>query len=180
MVDPVKEAQKLLAGQNIKAAPVPVEQIAQCLGARIVYKELSEDDFSGMIYSGDDEIVIVINSGHPQTRQRFTIAHEIGHLVLHRDVLGTKVHLDRTFQFRLHRDKRSSLGTDRLEIEANKFAAELLMPTQLIKREIENTYIEIDDDETIKSIAQKYHVSSAAMSIKLLETFESDFERVRI
>src|SRR3954470_4270018 len=68
--------------------------------------------------------IIGINSSHPETRKRFTIAHEMGHLVLHQ---LDQVHVDKQFLVKL-RDDISSQAIDPHEIEANAFAAALLMP----------------------------------------------------
>lgn len=107
---------------------VNVAAMAEARGAAVVY-EAFPHDVSGMLVRQDDSIVIGVNQDHPESRQRFTIAHELGHLILHRGrplvVDSVRVNL---------RDSRSSMATDLEEIEANSFAAELLMPRDLVLR----------------------------------------------
>ena len=76
--------------------------------------------------------VIGINSAHPKTRQRFSIAHEIGHLVLHDK---KELFIDKVVRVNF-RDAKSSMAIDHNEIEANQFAAELLMPRELVRQQI--------------------------------------------
>ena len=83
---------------------MPVHKIARCSGARIV-KVSGEDDISGFLYPGKPP-VIGVNKAHAQVRQRFTIAHELGHLKLHEH---KQVHVDREFRVRF-RSGASSRG----------------------------------------------------------------------
>src|SRR5687767_400614 len=113
---------QVLEENEITEAPVDVERIAASLGID-VRKTPTEDDISGFLLTqGDGLCVIGVNSLHHPNRQRFTIGHEIGHFALH-DKAG--VHVDRRV-VRL-RSSASSTGEDTEEIEANRFAAELLM-----------------------------------------------------
>src|SRR5258708_36841703 len=87
-----QKAVKLLDELGIDELPVPIEEVAISLGAEIDYVPY-DGDVSGMLYRGDDEhILIGVNSRHASTRQRFTIAHEIAHLKMHK---GTPMFIDR-------------------------------------------------------------------------------------
>ena len=86
-----------------------------------------------MIYIKDGVPIIGVNSLHHPNRQRYTIAHELGHLELHRQLITSEVHVDKGFPV-LMRDPKSATGTELHEIEANQFAAELLMPRTLIEQ----------------------------------------------
>ena len=86
-----------------------------------------DDELSGMVYIKEGTPIIGVNSLHHPNRQRFTIAHELGHLELHRPMITSSVHVDKNFPA-LMRDPRTATGTERIEIDANRFAAELLMP----------------------------------------------------
>jgi Zn-dependent peptidase ImmA (M78 family) len=103
-----------------------------------------------------------VNSSHPIQRQRFTIAHEIGHLLLHAD---ENLHVDRNFPIGL-RSGISSKSVDANEIEANQFAAALLMPADFIAEDIK-PFIGTDVMFAIRKLAQQYRVSEQAMSIRL-------------
>jgi len=158
--------QELLRGQI--EPPVNVEEIARALGASIQPFDM-EDDVAGVLYRQGDHRVIAINSRHSPTRQRFTIAHELGHLALHR---GQEVHVDQTFRINL-RDPLSAQGQDVEEIEANAFAANLLMPLTWLRRDFRGDTIDLEDDAEIVALAERYQVSLQAMLIRLTTLFGS-------
>src|ERR1700730_11291352 len=129
--DPATRVKEILTQFGVRAPPVPVDRIAKGLGAQLRFSPLDEE-LSGMIYISEDTPIIGINSLHHPNRQRFSIAHEIAHLVLHPHLLSGKVHVDKEFRVQfvtLNRDGTSALGTEKIEVDANQFAAELLMPT---------------------------------------------------
>jgi Zn-dependent peptidase ImmA (M78 family) len=65
------------------------------------------------------------------------------------------------------RDDQSSTGNDGEEIEANAFAAALLMPMQLMRQEIMKNKLDLDDDKAVAELAKRFNVSSTAMSYRL-------------
>jgi Zn-dependent peptidase ImmA (M78 family)/transcriptional regulator with XRE-family HTH domain len=92
-------------------------------GLRVVGADLPEDDIEGAFLTVPecDASVALINRSKPALRQRFTLAHEYGHLLLHR---GREVIVDEAiFQ-----------TTSPVERQANAFAAAFLMPKALIER----------------------------------------------
>src|SRR5947207_958730 len=119
-------AKKLLAEHRVSAPPVPVEEIARELGVRVSFEHF-DPEISGILYRDGSNAVIAVQATHPKTRQRFTIAHEIGHLRLHK---GRPMFVDRSVRVD-RRDENASLGIDPDEIEANSFAAALLMPEDM-------------------------------------------------
>jgi Zn-dependent peptidase ImmA (M78 family) len=123
-----KKAAELLHAASVNRAPVPVETLAERAGAVIRYEPF-DGKLSGMLYRSDDGAVIGVNSLHPAVRQRFSIAHEIGHLLLHEPELHVDEHA-----FVAFRDPESSKASDPAEIEANQFAAALLMPADLLMK----------------------------------------------
>jgi Zn-dependent peptidase ImmA (M78 family) len=116
-----------------------------------------------MVYRDGDRIVVGVNSLHHPNRQRFTIAHEIGHLLLHR---GKEVHIDRTFRVNL-RDDVSSKAVDQEEIQANRFAAELLMPRGMLIEDLKTQQIDYENEEALGELAKRYRVSLQAMTFRL-------------
>jgi Zn-dependent peptidase ImmA (M78 family) len=108
---------------------IPIELIAAGLGATIVVKDLINTD--GRIVFGERRALITVNSGiEYEGKRRFTIAHEIGHLILHKD------------SFQIHNDTDATLEyfkKGHQETEANEFASELLMP-ELLFRQISDEY----------------------------------------
>jgi Zn-dependent peptidase ImmA (M78 family) len=165
--NPEVDAQETLQTCGISSIPVDVEAVARHLGAKVIYKDTFDDDLCGMLYREGSDIIIGVNKSHFPYRQRFTIAHEIGHLVMHSHIIN-QVHVDRKFTEQLKRDKRASLGLDRIEIEANRFAAELLMPTAELLKAVDDR---MDIENGLTQLADEYEVSVQAMTIKLARLF---------
>jgi Zn-dependent peptidase ImmA (M78 family) len=159
----------LLQESNVTERRVPVERIAERYGIDIRREAIDDEAISGFIarQSGRNAI-IGVNNIHSSTRQRFTIAHELGHFFLHGDQGQQEVHIDRTQQFQVKlRGPASSQGVDNEEMEANLFAAELLMPARFLVRDFQGFDPTDEDDETVADLAEKYGVSEQAMSIRL-------------
>jgi Zn-dependent peptidase ImmA (M78 family) len=156
------KATEVLREANVTTLPVPVGDIVKQLGVDLTY-EAYDGDVSGMIYRYDDQAVIGVNSTHPPTRQRFTLAHEIGHYVLHE---GNQLFVDR-FVTRVNwRNGESNIE----ETEANQFAAELLMPREFVVREVGNAISkrkEIDAQSLANQLARLFNVSPQAMEYRL-------------
>lgn len=127
-----------------------------------------DDDLSGLIYIDGQRPVIGVNSRHHANRRRFTLAHELGHFVLHREALAGQIHVDRRFRV-LMRDENSASGTDGREIEANQFAAELLMPRAFVLAELGRRKAPLlDENAPLRAIARKFQVSEQALQFRML------------
>jgi Zn-dependent peptidase ImmA (M78 family) len=160
-------AHQLLTVAEIDAAPVDVFALAKAAGADVVQHEFEEDgDISGMLYRDDTRTVIGLNSTHSLTRQRFTVAHELGHLKLHP---GRPLILDAPARVNF-RDPTASLATDREEIEANAFAAALLMPERLVLEAVSRllTAAHYTPETLTMLLAKEFEVSEAAMGYRLI------------
>jgi len=145
--------------------PIRVEMIAHHLGAEIRYEPF-EHDVSGILFrDGTSSPIIGVNSANAPARQRFTIAHEIGHLEMHE---GTLI-LDRLVRVNF-RDAASSSATVGQEIEANAFAACLLMPPDTVERRLEAALKGPgrSDDELVDRLAREFRVSRSAMEYRLI------------
>lgn len=107
-----------------------------------------------------------MNANNAEVRQRFTIAHELGHLVLHK---GKRLVVDRAVRVNF-RDSVSSLATDREEMEANAFAAGLLMPSAAVTDELHRIVRgrHRTDSEVVDVLAGKFQVSRSAMEFRLI------------
>ncbi len=114
--------------------------------------------------------IIGVNRSHHKNRQRFTIAHEIGHYLLehyqgvHYDGANTGLQIN-------FRDNKSKTGEDIFEREANLFAAELLMPRKLLTADLAKIKRPVslvdNNDRTLKDLAAKYQVSVRAITYRL-------------
>ncbi len=164
---PEQEAAALLDELKFNGVPVPVDRIAKALGAQLRYSPL-DDELSGMVYIRGNVPIIGVNSLHHPNRQRFTIAHEIGHLTMHREVITNAVHVDKLFAVSvLRRDGASAEGTELREIQANRFAAALLMPTLALDAALADATIDIDDEATLEALARKFKVSRQALEFRI-------------
>ncbi|MBW2662414.1 MAG: ImmA/IrrE family metallo-endopeptidase [Deltaproteobacteria bacterium] len=163
-----KKARTILENLNISEPPVPVELVAKKMGAKLTFEPFEgKDDISGMLFRNGNIIIIGINSAHPNTRQRFSIAHEIGHLFLHKK----KLFIDKVVRVDF-RNATSSMAIDKNEIAANAFAAELLMPKDFIQkeiyREISKQNITPGKEKLIQKLANTFDVSIQAMEFRLI------------
>jgi Zn-dependent peptidase ImmA (M78 family) len=155
MTDPFK-----LIESSIRDIPIPIFAMLEDLGIGPEIKELP-DNISGWIERTDDmNYLVVINSRHALTRRRFTAAHELGHYIYHRDILGrgsgdTRAYRSAGTPF------SNSLITPQHERQANSFAANILMPHEQIARLREQGITEPSD------LAARFLVSEEAMRIRL-------------
>lgn len=167
---------KILDDAGINTAPVDVEELAKKFSIKVTYEDFdNSDDISGMLYREEDgPALIVINSTHPVNRKRFSIAHELGHYFLHTGELFVdrleRVNAKNKKTSKHFRNAKSSLAIDKKEIEANSFAANLLMPTPFIHKAISELLDRFDDitaEDVIKNLCQDFQVSQSAMSYRL-------------
>ena len=152
---------ELLNRNKINSLPVNLEKIVKSLGIQIKRSEL-EDNISGFLYLKNETPIICVNKGHSRPRKRFTIAHELGHFILnhHGDLFIDRARV-------LYRNTVSHDGIIKEEREANRFAAELLMPEELLVKELIENEIDIDNEFELKQLAYKCGVSIQALTIRL-------------
>jgi predicted transcriptional regulator len=147
-----------LKSSGLLSLPIDVYSVAEFLGVDIK-EEVMDDELSGFIEPGRSGWVIGVNSYHHPNRQRFTIAHEIGHFLLHKP---SEKHVDITFARRA--------GTrDKIENEADKFAAGLLMPEKEVRERIaagENSLEKLAASFGVSVMAVKYRVQSLGYSVR--------------
>lgn len=156
--------EQLLVHCNISSPPIDVFSIARNKDINIIQGDLG--DVSGILLREGSLVTIGVNQNHSEARKRFTIAHEIGHFILHGD---EALHVDKVFAIKL-RNQVSSEAIDLGEIEANKFAAELLMPTNMVHQRIQELpeVLDYEKDAVIRNMAKVFNVSQQAMTIRLV------------
>lgn len=93
------------------------------------------------------------------------MAHELGHFFLHEGILN---HFDRSFRLN-YRSEESSKATNVEEVEANYFAASLLMPKIFLDADGASEFL--DSDDQVRELARRYHVSQHAMSLRLVNVY---------
>jgi Zn-dependent peptidase ImmA (M78 family) len=161
------KALELLSDYQITEPPVHVEQLSEALGAEIA-RHRFEGPESGFALRDGPRWIIGVNIQTSRRRQRFTIAHELGHLLLHE---GRPLTVDQAVLRIDLRNDISSMATDDQEIQANTFAAALLMPEEIVMDYATNTVRlngEITRDDLISELARKFDVSSEAMGYRLI------------
>lgn len=141
-----------------KELPVDVVALAGAFGATVYRANSWPDNASGMIKTdrklgGSEGLVIYVNANHHINRRRFTVAHEIAHIIHHRDRIGDGITTDGLY--------RSGLGSG-VERVANRAAGNILMPWSWIDRLINEEGVESVDD-----LARRFQVSHDAMAIQL-------------
>ena len=140
--------------------PVPVKSLPAMLGLELRAAFLNSG-ISGMLEKKDDSFLLTVNATDPDTRQRFTLAHELGHYMLHRHLVGDGLDDDRAYRSTEVGKYHNTLIGPKEETEANKFAANLLMPREAINRE----RIRLNDN--VSDMARLFGVSEHAMSIRM-------------
>lgn len=149
-----------------KRQPIDLYDITKKLNIKILEKSL-DDNISGFLFINQNEQPIIgINEKHPTTRQRFTIAHEIGHYILHAPKDENISFVDKQF-FIANRNKKSNQGIFIEEIEANFFAAELLMPSEAIYKSFVKEVDHKNISSTYKKLSKVFDVSEQAMKFRL-------------
>jgi Zn-dependent peptidase ImmA (M78 family) len=145
--------------------------VAQSLGVNVHFDTL-EDKASGVLVVKGAERNVLINAAHHSNRQRFSLAHELGHLVLH-DSEGDRLFIDTNMRVY----QRVGASTDEAynqpgsttkpheECEANQFASALLMPSELVQREA--LKLDLSDETDVAYLARLFGVSDQAMAIRL-------------
>lgn len=144
------KARQLLKEIGIKQAPVSIRQIVKHLQEThdfniSAYGNLPKGT-DALLHTDSTSSTLLFDPNNPENRKRFTIAHEIGHLMLDHTQHGWC--------------KRQEEGKkDPKEVEADEFAGELLMPLDLFKKDL-NSNIDID------ALAKKYMVSKEAAGVR--------------
>ena len=150
----VAAAQELLTRTGVSDAPIDIDALAHACGVRVVRAAFPEALDGFMVELETGPVIGVNVEGTVEGRQRFTLAHELGHYLLrHHD----RFHID----LGLPPADGNPPGYDwRHERAANDFAANVLMPDALVRR-----YYEVEPAPS--ALARRFRVSGLAMSYRL-------------
>lgn len=121
-----RAASTVLRNHGVHGTPINAVKLAEALGYDVYQATFKDGAISGGVNFQKNGGRIYLNQNDSPTRQRFTLAHEIGHCVLHRDKHENGI-LERIDMF------RDPENHSQEEVEANAFAANLLMPEQLVR-----------------------------------------------
>lgn len=160
----VSQVNKLLHSCDLSEPPIDLECVARHLGLAIMYEPLSKS-ISGFLHRHPSgRATIVVNRNHVVGRQRFTIAHEIGHFVLRHN--ENQIYIDKTYTVQLRSD--APTGAHPEEAQANAFAAALLMPKAMLRSDVlRRAHDHRVEDDVIDALTDRYGVSERALLIRL-------------
>lgn len=145
--DRIDEFQKALP-----KAPVDIVKLSESFGLTVWRAELPQGISGAIRREGDGCYAIYANKNESSVRRRFTYAHELAHFFLHKDDIGDGWNENVLF--------RSNL-TNAKEIEANKIAAEILMPLNILNELAETKKY------GVRELAEKFGVSRSTMLLRL-------------
>jgi Zn-dependent peptidase ImmA (M78 family) len=155
-----QRAAAILREHELESIPVDAVVLANRLGAAVHNAKFVEDNLAGAIARRGDQVTIFVNEEDTPFRKLFTLAHELGHLILHLPGDGTLVDSEANL-FRQSPDDPQAITPDRRrEIQANQFAIALLMPAENVRSEWKRLH-------SIAAMARKFNVSEAAMGIRI-------------
>lgn len=157
-----QKTEKILHDFDLFTTPVDVVACAKRFNVDVEEITFEDDDVSGLFVLKEKLAFIRYSTHESEVRQRFTIAHELGHFVLHSKDFSLFV--DKKEKV-LYRNSDSSSGEKHKEREANAFAASLLMPRKLVGEQARQISNDIPD--IIPVLAKIFNVSEIAMSIRL-------------
>lgn len=142
-----------------------LEKVAKLLNVQeITLVEFQSDNVSGLLkkLEGDDCWAIYVNASDSPRRRRFTIAHEIGHLISYKNGSKSKASIDSTGKISDYAFAARTAISDAVEVEANAIAAMLLMPEDFVIR----LY---NEGKTVEEMADYFQVSESAMLVRLYD-----------
>lgn len=156
----VTPEERAVLDRHLSDYPVKLGQLAKELGVAVKVSSLGTG-LSGQISREGNQYVIRVNRNEARERQRFTIGHELAHYLLHRHIIDSSP--DGIKDTVLYR----SGAPDRIEFEANRLAADIVMPMPLVARELKDRFSGVVTEATIENLASRFEVSKAAMEIRL-------------
>ncbi|MDM1290811.1 ImmA/IrrE family metallo-endopeptidase [Acinetobacter indicus] len=136
--------------------PIKLGLLSKELGL-VVKRATLPANISGEIKEQDGEVIIRVNRHDAKTRQRYTLAHEIAHFLLHRHLLSNGITDDVLYR---------SSQSDEIEAEANRLAADILMPMHIVKNLMQK-HDKLKGENFYQAIADDLDVSVTAIKIRL-------------
>jgi transcriptional regulator with XRE-family HTH domain len=152
---------------RVKEPPVPIEHIVKQYGVDVRYLPF-KGQIAGLAYNSPSMMIIGINANQEKARQRFVIAHELGHLVQFIKDKSTepKLQVDRSISATRYIDVDKHAYAR--EVAANDFASRLLIPFGMLKDDLGNKKIEPEESEVLDHLAARYDVPLPAMYYRLV------------
>lgn len=160
-LSPEGYAREVACRFGLNTYPIDVIKIIQDLGVKYLEKDFGTNKIDGGLIRQDNKAVIFVNSAIPyEGRKNFTRAHEVGHLVI-------KGHNNERYSCSPYDIASYSATAKNAENEANKFAAELLMPTAEIKKITSRFDFCLN---TIQDVSGKFGVSLQSAALRVVQS----------
>ena len=155
-----QRAKEVLSQHGLYSLPVDPVRLANKIGVKVNNAKFADDAWAALIAKRNHVARIFVEQSDPPYRKRFSIAHELGHHFLHLPEEGQIVD-KRADMFREREPAVGPISEDRIrEIQANWFAAALLMPADLVRAEW-------NKNPSMKHMARLFNVSEEAMGYRL-------------
>ena len=146
----IDEIYQIAKTKEIITEPLDIVRVVkEIFGIDLYYNDLDRDTSGFIERKAPNKWAIHVNKWENPLRQRFTIAHELAHFILHKNILQAGSHYDSI----LYRDE----NTSQIERDANTYASELLMPANEFKKYIS------EGVNTIEKLASKFNLSTSAV-----------------
>jgi Zn-dependent peptidase ImmA (M78 family) len=149
--------------------PVNIEAIIRGLGIEVRKDADLPPNISGQIKRIGDRYEISSAKGEHYYRQRFSLAHELGHYVLHRSLIGQGVDDNKKYRSTAEGDFYNTFIELDHERQANSFAASILIPENLLKEKL-NDLTRYPMVELVPRLYKAFQVSRSAMEWRLKNT----------
>lgn len=153
----ITEEQRRIISDFHHSYPIAIGNLAKSFGI-VLKKATLEGNLAGEIREVDGIVTIRVNSHDVKARQRYTIAHEIAHFLLHRHLL--KDGIQDTPLYRSHLPSK-------IEREADSLAADILMPIEIVQSLMNTCSKEHKGERLYEVVAQSLEVSKIALKIRL-------------
>lgn len=153
-----------MAGQirralELDVTPFPVDTAVERLGGRI---EVSASPEAEALVKKEGDSFVIALAAQPETRRRFSVAHELGHLFLH---MGYLIEPEKWAAIDEYRDApKYRYGFSEEEYEAHEFAAALLMPAEAFRARV--AALSKGDRTPLRPIAEEFQVSLDAARVR--------------
>lgn len=158
-------ARKVLKDCGITEPPVDLTEVLEKKGYNYIEVDTFLKDIDALFLKDeeDGQIYAAVNANHHLHRQRFSLAHEFGHILLNHDLnyYRADVTIDKPPTVKAH-----ALAESVFETEANNFAGELLVPLEMLKKEFKET-------NDLKGLSKRFLVSQHVISIAISTHMQS-------
>lgn len=156
-----KRAREVLRRHGLETLPVDPVVLANREGIKLYNARFSEEELVGMIARRGGDVTLLVKQSDPPARKRFTIAHELGHYFLHLNGQdGQFVDGEANLFRRTPAPAEETTPQRRQEIQANLFAAALLMPEELVRQQWPLL-------RSVEEMAKLFNVSVPAMGFRI-------------